>query len=108
MATCHCRYGQSGRTRRPLTVPLSTSGWDLKTVTIGTPSTYTANVLLQNMRKSSATLLGAVLATVFTVAYVHYAQQKEIKDLKKGVVRDIERQRLKQLQSEDVKPKEVP
>lgn len=54
------------------------------------------------INKSTATLFGAFLATVFTVAYVHYAQQVERMELKKGVVRDIERQRLKKLQNEEL------
>ena len=48
--------------------------------------------------KPQLTLFGAFLLTVGIVGYVHYAQQLERARLRAGVQRDIERQRMKELQ----------
>lgn len=46
------------------------------------------------------TLFGVVAVTIGTIGYVHYAQELERLELKKGVERDLERQRLKALAKE--------
>lgn len=52
------------------------------------------------VRKATLIFGSSILFTVGLVYYIHYAQQQEILELKKGVERDLERRKFKQLQKE--------
>jgi hypothetical protein len=44
-----------------------------------------------------AMLAGSSIFCVASVYYVHYIQKKDIEDMRQGVLRDIERQKVKEL-----------
>lgn len=50
------------------------------------------------VRKSTVIFGSAILFTVGMVYYIHYAQKQEILELKKGVERDQERRKFKEMQ----------
>ena len=52
------------------------------------------------VRKATQIFGLSVLFTAGLVYYIHYSQQQEILELKKGVERDLERRKFKQLQKE--------
>ena len=59
--------------------------------------------LIEMGNKATLTFIGAILASFGMIGYVHYAQEAERLQLKAGVERDIERQRLKALEMESRK-----
>lgn len=52
------------------------------------------------VRRATLIFGSSILFTVGLVYYIHYAQQQEIFELKKGVERDLERRKYKQMQKE--------
>lgn len=52
------------------------------------------------VRRANLVFGSAILFTAAMVYYIHHAQTQEILELKKGVERDLERKKFKQLQKE--------
>lgn len=48
---------------------------------------------------SKVVLAGSVVASLGTIFYVHYKQEVERAELHEGVIKDVERQRMRQIEN---------